>query len=265
MENKKILKILLNDLEEIEEIVNEKDRACFDALEIAFINNRIRGSKKLIQLLSQREDGGNEEEIPQETNMLENNEADLNKQKERVEVIVPPTVEEPEPTAKQAVAAQNKPDILEDKPIVQEIEKEEIVQEETKIETVEKVQAQKNSDEIMQDEPEEKKDQRLGDKFTKEKSVNDLINTEMNNLEHKLSNRPVASIRAAIGINDRFQYIRELFEGDAEKYNETVTSLDNLTNISEAVQYLQNNFNWKKTDISLKFVQLVKRRFPNEV
>ena len=265
MENKKILKILLNDLEEIEEIVNEKDRAGFDVLEIAFINNRIRGSKKLIQLLSQREDGGNDEEIPQETNMLENNEADLNKQKERVEVIEPPTVEKPEPPAEQVVVAQNKPDILEEKPIVQEIEKEEIVQDEAKIKTVEKVQPQKNSDEIMQDEPEEKKDQRLGDKFTKEKSVNDLINTEMNNLEHKLSNRPVASIRAAIGINDRFQYIRELFEGNAEKYNETVTSLDNLTNISEAVQYLQNNFNWKKTDISLKFVQLVKRRFPNEV
>lgn len=265
MENKKILRILLNDLEEIEEIVNEKDRACFDALEIAFINNRIRGSKKLIQLLSQREEGENGKKIQEETGILENKEVDLNRQKERVEVIKQPVVEEPGPLTEQAVAEQNQPEIIEEKPIVQEIEKKEIVQEEAKIETVEKVQPQKSSDEIMHDEPEEKKDQRLGDKFTKEKSVNDLINTEINNLEHKLSNRPVASIRAAIGINDRFQYIRELFEGNAEKYNETVTSLDNFKNISEAVHYLQNNFNWKKTDISLKFVQLVKRRFPNEV
>jgi len=265
MENKKILKILLNDLEEIEEIVNEKDRLGFEALEIAFINNRIRGSKKLIQLLSQREERGNAEEIQEETTNLESNEDSSKVKAESIEVVEQQVEKIPEPINEQPVAEQVEPEIKEEEPIVQELKKEEIFEEEQITETVEKTELQASSGEIMNDEPEEKKDQRLGDKFTKEKSVNDLINTEMNNLEHKLSNRPVASIRAAIGINDRFQYIRELFEGNAEKYNETVTSLDNFNNISEAVHYLQNNFNWKKTDISLKFVQLVKRRFPNEV
>jgi hypothetical protein len=58
---------------------------------------------------------------------------------------------------------------------------------------------------------------RLGDSFLKGKSVNDLI-TDQIKLEFKLSNRPVSSIQSAIGINDRFQYIRELFDGDNQNF-----------------------------------------------
>ena len=84
------------------------------------------------------------------------------------------------------------------------------------------------------------------------------------NLEAKISSRPVTSIKSAIGINDKFQYIRELFEGNAESFNKTVDELDALNNLNEAVDYLKNNFKWKKNETSLKFVALVKRRFPNE-
>ena len=80
-------------------------------------------------------------------------------------------------------------------------------------------------------------------------------------LEFKLSNRPVKSIKSAIGINDRFQYIRELFDGKPEKFRETVNALDAMNDIQEAVVYLRENFKWKKTETSLKFVNLVKRRF----
>ena len=100
----------------------------------------------------------------------------------------------------------------------------------------------------------------MGDSFLKGKSVNDLI-TDQNKLEFKLSNRPVSSIQAAIGINDRFQYIRELFDGDNQKFLEAVKTLDSKQNIKEAVDYLRNNYKWKKNETSLKFVNLVKRRF----
>ncbi len=104
----------------------------------------------------------------------------------------------------------------------------------------------------------------MGDSFLKEKSVNDLISAESGKLEHKLSNRPVISIQAAIGINDRFQYIRELFEGKSEIFLKTVSEIDNMNDIKEAVHYLQQNFKWKKNETSLKFVNLVKRRFLHE-
>jgi hypothetical protein len=104
----------------------------------------------------------------------------------------------------------------------------------------------------------------LGDSFLKEKSVNDIIGDDFSKLEHKLSNRPVSSIQAAIGINDRFQYIRELFEGSADSFAKTVADLDSMNDIKEAVNYLQTHFKWKKNETSLKFVNLIKRRFPNE-
>jgi len=123
---------------------------------------------------------------------------------------------------------------------------------------------QENENDVVLEEENEIADavSRLGDSFLKGKSLNDLI-TDQNKLEFKLSNRPVKSIQAAIGINDRFQYIRELFDGDNQKFLETVKTLDSKQNIKEAVDYLRNNFKWKKNETSLKFVNLVKRRFIN--
>jgi hypothetical protein len=114
------------------------------------------------------------------------------------------------------------------------------------------------------EEPDDIHNKRLGDSFLKEKSVNDLMSDDFSKLEHKLSNRPVSSIQSAIGINDRFQYIRELFEGSADNFVKTVADLDSMNDIKEAVNYLQSNFKWKKNETSLKFVNLIKRRFPNE-
>jgi hypothetical protein len=64
--------------------------------------------------------------------------------------------------------------------------------------------------------------------------------------------------------NDRFMNIRELFDGNNQKFLETVKTLDSKQNIKEAVDYLRNNFRWKRNETSLKFVNLVKRRFINE-
>jgi hypothetical protein len=121
-----------------------------------------------------------------------------------------------------------------------------------------------NDDDMLEEESEVPETlSRLGDSFLKGKSVNDLI-TDQNKLEFKLSNRPVRSIQSAIGINDRFQYIRELFDNDSEKFLEAVKTLDSSENIKDAVDYLRHNYKWKKNETSLKFVNLVKRRFLNE-
>ena len=71
------------------------------------------------------------------------------------------------------------------------------------------------------------------------------------------------SIRNGIGINDRHQFIRDLFEQDSAKFEATVAALDKLSTIQEAVNYLKLNFKWVKSDASHKFLILVKRRFTN--
>jgi hypothetical protein len=98
--------------------------------------------------------------------------------------------------------------------------------------------------------------------FIQEKSLNDSI-ASGKTIDHKLAVSPFSKLEAAIGLNDRFQFIRELFRNDAGLFNKTVKQIDQMQDINEAVTYLNSNFKWKKNETSLKFAQLVKRRFSN--
>jgi len=94
-----------------------------------------------------------------------------------------------------------------------------------------------------------------------EKNVNDLFAQEKS--ESAFQAIPIRSIWDGIGINDRFLFVRELFGNNTALYEQTVTSLNQLTTIQEAVTYLKMNFKWQKSEASLKFLNLVKRRFTN--
>lgn len=98
------------------------------------------------------------------------------------------------------------------------------------------------------------------EKFQKGRSLNDAIG-ESKSTESKLSSGPISSLRSAIGLNDRFLFIREIFENNTEKYNTVIDQLDKLETIQEAVDYLKVNLSLQKNDTSLKFVDLLKRRF----
>ncbi len=264
MENKKLVKILLKDMGELEELIVEiKTSKKFDALEMEFVHTRARGILQLLQLFGSKNEEVSES-IPLEPEM---------------------SSEKPEKTEKQEVVekpVQDKKSDETDETEEAEIEKEEFhyknpepqpvkskapgvtVQEETENIETEDYSESKSDDDMLEEEIEKVEAvSRLGDSFLKGKSVNDLIN-DQNKLEFKLSNRPVSSIQSAIGINDRFLYIRELFDGDNQKFLEAVKALDSKPNIKEAVEYLRNNFKWKRNETSLKFVNLVKRRFINE-
>lgn len=102
--------------------------------------------------------------------------------------------------------------------------------------------------------------QAFGEKFVQGKSVNDLL-LEQARPDSKFSNMPVSSLQAVIGINDRFLFTRELFDGNGERFSETVKKLDAMGNLHDAATYLRENYKWKKTETSLKFIELVKRRF----
>lgn len=297
MENKKLLKYLLNDLSELDEMFAEKGKNSFDELEMEFIQNRVTGAKRLVQLFLEKENNitsevkpdigpRHEPELPNVDSMSkpENQPEEITQrfntaQKSPgvwIEESVPDDVQERIPDIKVEEKAPGI--IIEERVVVIEkkIETHEIVNEkkvefqEQKIQESPKQNTGVKDDSVQQElqledvEPVDNQNKRLGDSFSKEKSVNDLMAEESSKLEHKLSNRPVPSIQSAIGINDRFQYIRELFEGSADNFVKTVADLDSLNDIKEAVDYLQNNFKWKKNDTSLKFVNLIKRRFPNE-
>jgi hypothetical protein len=112
--------------------------------------------------------------------------------------------------------------------------------------------------------PGERKDYKkvLGDQFTKEKSLNEKF-TSLTEKKYKVTGKPVTSVKKAIGLNDRFMFTRELFNNDPGKFNDTVDAIDNANDLVEAVEYLEKNCEWPKNETSLKFMDLVKRRFNN--
>lgn len=91
--------------------------------------------------------------------------------------------------------------------------------------------------------------------------VNDILSQEKSESGYQLI--PINSIRDGIGINDRFLFVRELFENDSLKFETSVAALDKLATIQDAVNYLKMNFKWHKSEASHKFLGLVKRRFTN--
>ncbi|MDP3432860.1 MAG: hypothetical protein Q8T04_07855, partial [Bacteroidota bacterium] len=99
----------------------------------------------------------------------------------------------------------------------------------------------------------------VGQNIRKERSLNDSMGETKQ--ESKLSNSPITSLRAAIGLNDRFLFIREIFNNNSEKYNAVIEHLDKMEQIQEAVEYLKANLSMEKNETTMKFVDLLKRRF----
>lgn len=56
---------------------------------------------------------------------------------------------------------------------------------------------------------------------------------------NSLKGKPIDSLKKAIGINDKFQFINELFEGNMARYNRTIDQLDNIGELNAALQILK--------------------------
>lgn len=78
----------------------------------------------------------------------------------------------------------------------------------------------------------------------------------------KLAKKPISNISSAIGINERFQFIKELFKNDATVYNATITVLNSLPDFAAAMQYVSNHFEWDMENATVqRFVSIVERRY----
>jgi hypothetical protein len=80
-------------------------------------------------------------------------------------------------------------------------------------------------------------------------------------LQTSLFGTPVTDIRQAVSIGDRFLFQRELFGGNAEKLQQTLTELNNLHSLDEAVA-LVDKFGWDKQSPTYElFLNVLRRRF----
>ena len=72
----------------------------------------------------------------------------------------------------------------------------------------------------------------------------------------------VEDIRQAISLGDRFLFQRELFAGNGELMQKTLDELNALGSLSEAMDYVLDNFEWDKESTAVQlFENVLKRRF----
>lgn len=73
---------------------------------------------------------------------------------------------------------------------------------------------------------------------------------------------PVTDLRRAIGINDRFLMIRDLFGGDADAYEQAITELDGFRDLDECMIYIAENFAWNSSSDGARFLmELLERKY----
>ncbi|MEA3461506.1 MAG: hypothetical protein U9R49_06480 [Bacteroidota bacterium] len=83
----------------------------------------------------------------------------------------------------------------------------------------------------------------LAEKFSAESSINENLAEKLgNDADAKLVGQPIDNISRNIGINDRFLIIRELFDGDSERFTIMVNELDNAENYQAANSILNERF-----------------------
>ena len=97
-------------------------------------------------------------------------------------------------------------------------------------------------------------------------TIGDILEmAEDNSLAARLQRKPVTDLMNAIGINDKFLLLNELFGGSMEKYNKSIRALNNFSTLLGAKTYmseLQIELQWDcDSDAYRKLDDLIERRF----
>jgi hypothetical protein len=90
--------------------------------------------------------------------------------------------------------------------------------------------------------------------------------TKKDDLTSRFQTGPIEQIAGSMGINDKFFFIRELFECVANKFRLTMDILDDASDFNAAYDYLVSNFDWDMESSNVRqLLNLIRRKFINRV
>jgi hypothetical protein len=128
----------------------------------------------------------------------------------------------------------------------------------------------RRTDKTKTSKPEEKHPETniLADKFS---SLSGTINEQLGTIKNDddisaiLKSRPVSNLSEAIGINDKFLFVREIFSGDQGSYNEAISKLNKVENISDAKAVIMSyTGEGEESEAVRHLLDLVKRKLPSD-
>ncbi|MBA2499065.1 MAG: hypothetical protein H0V30_05010 [Chitinophagaceae bacterium] len=99
-----------------------------------------------------------------------------------------------------------------------------------------------------------------------QESLNDRLKQSKIELAETLKETPIRDLRKAVGVNDRFVFISELFRGDEAMYERSIKTINGFNIYAEAEYWinreLKTKIGWDDSRENVKhFYKLVKRRF----
>jgi len=110
------------------------------------------------------------------------------------------------------------------------------------------------------------KEREINDSSQKAESLNDKLKQGKTELVEVLKETPVKDLRKAVGINDRFLFINDLFRGDESMYERSIKTINSFNIFPEAEYWINRELKvklgWDNNHETVHhFDQLIKRRF----
>jgi hypothetical protein len=106
----------------------------------------------------------------------------------------------------------------------------------------------------------------VADKFSK---MPNTFNEQLGNIKSDddvssaFKSRPVSNLYEAIGINDKFLFVREIFNGDQLSYNEAISKLNKVDNLSDAKAIIMSyTGEGEENEAVEQLLDLLKRKLP---
>ncbi len=93
-------------------------------------------------------------------------------------------------------------------------------------------------------------------------TLNDAMTTSDDIAAELMRNEPLEDLRSAIGINDRYLLIRDLFDGNSSLYEATITTLNSQDSLDDAMIHIIENFQWQNSsEGATLLMDLLKRKY----
>jgi hypothetical protein len=106
----------------------------------------------------------------------------------------------------------------------------------------------------------------VADKFS---GMSNTFNEQLGNIKTDgdisavIKSRPVSNLIEAIGINDKFLFVREIFNGDQLSYTEAIAKLNKVDKLSDAKAVIMSYTGEGDENVAVKqLLDLVKRKLP---
>lgn len=256
------LDIIINDLKEAREIIDDlKNYPGIPQLQVELAKSKCRSAEEIISLLksdpafregqaSGKRDSTHEE--PQGKGKTDN--AGEQDNEEPAELIGM-TIIESEPEAEVSVEDIPETDVIGEASAPEQKELFEITEEDTAVSPAApgaKVKEKKEDKPI------------IADRFSKVSNiVDEQIGTHRrdDDISSVLKTKPVSNLKDAIGLNDKFLYIRELFDGNQARYEEAITRLNNSATLDDARSVIFSYVGEEEeNEVVVQLLDLVKRK-----